>query len=240
MYSFDFEEFLCANGYKDSQIEDIFYYMKNLKPLPKVYTFKLGQLFRDYIFIGGMPEVVSQFIKDKTFSIPFSIQKRIFRDYEDDITKYVEGLDTSKIKNVYRHITSQLAKDNHKFQITKLGHGARTRDYVGIEEWLNDAGIINIAYNLNDLTLPLIGNEISDYFRLYYSDHSLFISSIGEESKQDVIINQNYNIYNGALYESLVAEALIKSGYQLFFYKNEASTIELDFIIRIKNELVLH
>ena len=238
MHSLDFEEFLWANGYKDSHIEDIFSYMKNLKPLPEAYTFKLSQLFRDYIFIGGMSEVVNQFIKDKTFSIPFSIQKRIFKDYEDDITKYVEGLDTSKIKNVYHHITSQLAKDNHKFQITKLGHGARARDYVGIKEWLNDAGIINIAYNLNDLTLPLMGNEISDYFRIYYSDHSLFISSIDEESKQDVIINQNYNIYNGALSESLVAEALIKSGYQLFFYKNEASTIELDFIIRVKNELV--
>ena len=99
MHSLDFEEFLWANGYKDFQIEDIFSYMKNLKPLPEAYTFKLSQLFRDYIFIGGMPEVVNQFIKDKTFSITFSIQKRIFKDYEDDITKYVEGLGISS-KNI--------------------------------------------------------------------------------------------------------------------------------------------
>lgn len=238
MYSLDFEEFLWANGYVDSQIEDIYSFVKALKPLPETYLNALRQLYRDYIFVGGMPEAVKLFVTNKTFSEPFKVQKRIYKDYEDDITKYVEGLDVAKVKKVYRHISSQLAKDNHKFQISKIGHGARFRDYVGTEEWLKDAGIVNIAYNLEELKLPFSSYEMDDYFRIYYADHSLFIANLDEEAKEDLIVNGNYEIYNGALYESLVSEALIKSGFKLNFYKNSDSTIELDFVIRVKNEIV--
>lgn len=238
MYSLDFEEFLWANNYDDSLINKIFDYMKELKPLPEIYITKLNQLYRDYLFVGGMPEVVNNFIKTNVFTEVFNIQKRIYKDYEDDCTKYVVRLDSAKVKNVYRHITPQLAKDNHKFQVSKLGHGARSRDYLGTEEWLKDSGIINVAYNLNELNVPFTTYERSDYFRIYYADHSLFIANLDEESKQDVIINKNYDIYNGALYESLVSEALVKSGYDLYFYKSDDSTIELDFVIHVKNSIV--
>ena len=238
MYSLDFEEYLWACGYTDQQIEDIYNYLFEIKALPEAYILKLQELYRDYIFVGGMPEVVSAFVESNTFTNVFSIQSRIYKDYEDDIIKYVEGLDASKVKNMYRHISSQLAKDNHKFQVTKLGHGARKRDYLGVEDWLKDAGIVNIAYNMDDFILPFSGNEDMNYFRLYFADHSLFIAALDEESKEDLIVNQNYDIYNGALYESLVSEALVKSGYDLYFFKNEEATIELDFIIRVKNEIV--
>lgn len=238
MYSLDFEEYLWACGYTDMQIDDIYSYLLNVNPLPESYLIKLRELFRDYIFIGGMPEAVQNFVDTNVFSDVFRIQSRIYKDYEDDIIKYVEGLDSAKVKNMYRHISSQLAKDNHKFQVTKIGHGARKREYEGTEEWLKDAGIVNIAYNLEELSLPLSGNEDMNYFRLYYADHSLFIASLDDETKQDLIVNGNYDIYNGALYESLVSEALIKEGYELFFYKTQDATIELDFIIRVKNEIV--
>lgn len=238
MHSLDFEEFLWALNYKEEQIEEIFQCMKELKPLSDGYISQLQKLFRQYIFVGGMPEAVQSFIDTKKYSEPFHIQQRILKDYEDDVTKYVEGLDSSKIKNVYNHISSQLSKDNHKFQITKLGHGARFREYFGIEEWLKDAGIINVAYNVNDLTLPIKGNEMPDYFRIYFADHSLFMASLDEEAKNDIIDNDNFEIFNGALYESLVSEALMKSGYDLYFYKSEDATIELDFIIRVKNYIV--
>jgi hypothetical protein len=207
-------------------------------PLPEVYVNKLSQLFRDYIFVGGMPEAVKLFVSSGTFSESFDVQKRIYKDYEDDITKYVEGLDFAKVKRVYRHISAQLAKDNHKFQISKIGHGARLRDYIGAEEWLKDAGIVNISYNLDELNIPFSSYEMSDYFRIYYAEHSLFIANLDEESKEDLVVNENYEIYNGALYESLVSEALVKSGFKLYFYKNSDSTIELDFLIRIKNEII--
>ena len=238
MYSLDFEEYLWANGYGGGLVSYLYNSMKRLIPINDGYLYQLRKLFNEYIFIGGMPEVINEFLKNKLFGVPFEIQKRIYNDYEDDITKYVSGLDVAKVKNIYRHISSQLAKDNHKFQISQIKHGARFREYGGCEERLKDAGVINIAYNLNALKKPFSSYEMSSYFRIYFAEHSLFIATLDEEAKEDLKINQNFNIYNGALYESLVSEALIKAGYNLYFYKTDDSEIELDFVIRVKNEIV--
>ena len=238
MYSMDFEEFLWANGYKDEHIEFLYSFIKELKPLSDATMKQMGRLFRNYIFTGGMPETVNIFIIDKTFTQVFSKQEQIYRDYEDDIVKYVDGLDTARVKNMYRHITSQLAKDNHKFQYTKLSHGARAKDYNGCADWLMDAGIINVVYKLNDLSLPLAGNEDDSNFRVYYGDNGLFMAGLDEEAKTEILHNGNYEIYNGALYESIVCEALVKQGYTPYFYRSEDSTVELDFVLRVKNEIV--
>lgn len=238
MYSMDFEEFLWANGYNEENIEFIYSFLKELKPLPDSIFQKLSDLFQDYIFCGGMPEIVDTFIKEKTFSNIFSKQNQLHSDYENDITKYVEGLDYAKVLNVYRHITSQLSKENHKFQISKLGHGARSREYTGCQEWLKDAGMVNISYCLNECSFPFSAYEDYTNYRMYYSDTSLLMATLDDESKKDVRINRNFRIYSGAIYENLVAEALTKLGYSLYFYRNKESTIELDFIIRVKNEII--
>ena len=224
MYSLDFEEFLWAKGYTEDQIEYIYKFMKELKPLPEILFNILNDLFKQYIYCGGMPAIVDRFITQENFSGIFEMQEQIHLDYEEDITNYVEGLNTARVLNVYRHITSQQAKENHKYQITKLGHGARFRDYRGCEEWLKDAGIVNLAYNVMDLTLPLKGNEIDNNLRIYYGDTSFLVASVDDESKKDFVQNGNFDIYSGALFENLVAESL--------------STIELDFLIRVKNEIM--
>ena len=147
-------------------------------------------------------------------------------------------MDYAKVLNVYRHITSQLSKENHKFQISKLGHGARSREYTGCQEWLKDAGMVNISYCLNECSFPFSAYEDYTNYRMYYSDTSLLMATLDDESKKDVRINRNFRIYSGAIYENLVAEALTKLGYSLYFYRNKESTIELDFIIRVKNEII--
>lgn len=238
MHSLDFEEFLWANGYDQDQLKDIYNNLINLKPLSDSTYQKLFTLFNDYIFVGGMPEHVDDFIKSKTFSNVFDKQKQLLRDYEDDIVKYVDGLDASKVKRIFRSITPQLAKSNHKFQISKIDHGARSREYVGVDQWLIDAGLILKASNLTTLQLPLNAYANTDDYRIYFADHSLFIASLDEQAKNDLIINQNYNIYFGALYESLIASALNKQNIPLYFYRNKESTIELDFVIRINNQIV--
>ena len=238
MHSLDFEEFLWALGYKDDLIDDLFSSMKELKPLDDGVFQIISSCFQDYIFCGGMPEIVNTFINEKNFSNVFLKQKQLFQDYQDDITKYVNGLDKSRVQNLYKHITPQLAKENHKYQISKLGHGARNRDYIGCEDWLKDAGIINLAYSLSNLSLPLAGNEDYSNYRIYYQDTSLLVASLDDDAKTDLNQNKNFGIYSGALFENLVSEALVKEGYDLHFYRSEDSTIELDFVIRVKNELV--
>lgn len=234
MYSMDFEEFLWANGYSKEHVEHLYSYLRDLKPLSVATMKQMGRLFRNYILIGGMPDIVQGFIDSGVFSSISAKQKKCYELLTNEIIENF-GIRTDRL---YRNLTGQLAKHNHKFQYTKLSHGARARDYNGCTERLMDAGIINIAYNLNDLSLPLAGNEDNSNFRIYYGDNGLFMAGLDEEAKTEILQNGNYEIYNGALYESIVCEVLVKQGYTPYFYRKEDSTFELDFVLRVKNEIV--
>ena len=238
MYSMDFEEFLWALGYKEEQIESLYECMKNLSPLSETQFNVLLDRFHQYMVLGGMPEVVKLFVDQKNYSGTLALQKQIILDYEEDITKYVEGLDKTKILNVFRKIPVFLGQDNKKFRISKVAHGARNREYTGVTDWLIDAGIVNISYCLNDLALPLKGNYDSDNYRMYFMDTGLLVASLDEESSKDLRNNKNFNTYKGAIYENIVGDMLKKSGYNLYFYKNEKGTQEVEFFVRDANNLI--
>ena len=238
MYSMDFEEFLWALGYKEEQIENLYECMKNLSPLSETQFNVLLDRFHQYMVLGGMPEVVKLFVDQKNYSGTLALQKQIILDYEEDITKYVEGLDKTKILNVFRKIPVFLGQDNKKFRISKVAHGARNREYTGVTDWLIDAGIVNISYCLNDLALPLKGNYDSDNYRMYFMDTGLLVASLDEESSKDLRDNKNFNTYKGAIYENIVGDMLKKSGYNLYFYKNEDGTQEVEFCVRDAKNLI--
>lgn len=238
MRSMDFEEFLWAKGYTDKQIDDIYSYMKELKPLPEsLYNIFLN-LFKEYIVVGGMPLVVKNFIEEGTYKNVLTLQRQILLDYEEDITKYAGGLDKAKILNVYRKIPAFLGEENKRFQITKIAVNAKNRDYIGVVEWLKNAGIINICYQLTNLSLPLKGNYNPSQYKLYFGDSGLLIASLDDESQTDLRENNNFNTCKGAIYENIVADMLASSNYELFYYRNTKSTIEMDFFIRDNNSLV--
>lgn len=238
MYSLDFEEFLWAKGYEDNIINSLFNNALELKPYSDLVLDKMNSLFMEYILTGGMPKIVSTYISQGNYSGIPDRQKQLYQDYLDDIRKYVEGLDASRVENMYLHVASQLGKENPKFQITKLGHGARAFQYEGCAQWLADAGVVNIGYCLNSLSLPLKGKENPNNYRVYFADTSLLIASMDEESRKDLLVSKNLGVYKGALYENFAAEALMKQGYDLFFYRSEDSRTELDFLIRIKDNIV--
>lgn len=238
MYSLDFEEFLWAKGYEDNIINSLFNNVLDLKPYSDLVLDKMNSLFMEYILTGGMPKIVSTYISQGNYSGIPDRHKQLYQDYLDDIRKYVEGLYASRVENMYLHVASQLGKDNPKFQITKLGHGARAFQYEGCAQWLADAGVVNIGYCLNSLSLPLKGNENPNNYRVYFADTSLLIASMDEESRKDLLVSKNLGVYKGALYENFAAEALIKQGYDLLFYRSEDSRTELDFLIRIKDNIV--
>ena len=238
MYSLDFEEFLWAKGYKDEQIEDLYRNMAGVKPLSQLVLDVMFENFREYMVLGGMPAVVWSFIQKKNYSGTLNLQRQILLDYEEDITKYAGGLDHGKILNVYRKIPVFLGKDNKKFQISKVEHGARNREYVGVIDWLDNAGIINICYCMAQPELPLKGNYNPDNYKIYYGDTGLLIASLDEEAQEDLRNNKNFNTYKGAIYENIVGEMLVKQGYPLYFYRNEKGTIEIDFFVRDSDSLV--
>jgi hypothetical protein len=238
MHSMDFEEFLWAKGYKEEQIEDLFQHMLNLQPLSELELYVMFENFKEYTILGGMPAVVNTFVTNKNYSGTLKMQRQILLDYEEDITKYAHGLDQGKILNVYRKIPVFLGKDNKKFQISKIENGSRSREYIGTIEWLNNAGIINVCYCLEQPELPLKGNYQPNNYRIYYRDTGLLIASLDEEAQEDLRQNKNFNTYKGAIYENIIGDMLVKQGYQLYFYKNEKGTLEMDFFIRDMQSLV--
>lgn len=238
MASFDFEEFLWAKGYDNFVIEDLLGHMLDLKPFNNVDILVFDKLFLDFCILGGMPAVVKLYITQGTFENTLLEQRQIILDYKEDIRKYLDGLDQTRVLNVFNQVTPQLAKEYKKFQITKVAKNARTVDYRGCIEWLRDYGIVNICYDLNFPALPLKGNYDESKYKLYFSDTGLLVSQLDYESQQDLRANQNFGVYKGALYENIAAEALIKQGYDLFYYKKEDSTLEEDFFVRDTKSLI--
>ena len=238
MYSLDFEEFLWARGYDDAAVENMLTHMKNEETFSELEHKVYSDLFMDYCILGGMPAVVREFIENRTFEGTLEIQRQLIADYKEDIRKYAEGLDQTRILNVFNSIPVQLAKENKKFQLSKVEKGARFKNYRGCVEWLEDAGMVNLCYCLLDAELPLKGNYDADKFKMYFCDTGLFVALLDNEAQEDLRANKNLGVYKGALYESIVAEALVKSGYGLYYYKKEDSTLEQDFFVRKADDLI--
>jgi len=238
MTSMDFEEFLWAKGYDDKFVDNILNHMNEQKPFNELEFTVLNKLFLDFCILGGMPAVVRSYIEKGTFEGTHDIQKQIIADYKEDIRKYAEGIDQTRILNVFNQIPVQLSKDNKKFQITKVASGARFKDYRGCIEWLIDTGMINICYCLRFPELPLKGNFDETKYKIYFSDTGLIVAMLDEEAQEDLRANKNLGIYKGALYENMIGEALKKSGYDLYYYKKEDSTLEQDFFVRTSSELI--
>lgn len=238
MHSLDFEEYLWAKGYSSKQIDILYECMRLLNPLSASMMTSLRQSFQEYLMLGGMPAVVWRFIQQKNYGGLLNMQRQLLLDYEEDITKYAGGMDKGKILNVYRKIPVFLGQDNKKFKISKVAHGARSREYVGVNDWLINAGIVNVCYCLDSLSLPLRGNYNPDNYRLYYGDTGLLIASLDEESQTDLRANRNFGVYKGALIENVVAQMLKQQGYNLYFYRNDSATVEMDFFLRDADSLV--
>lgn len=238
MLSLDFEEFLWAKGYGDDTVDDMLTHMKSGVPFNVLEMSVYGGLFLDFCILGGMPAVVREYIERGTFEGTLELQRQLIGDYREDIRKYAEGIDQTRILNIFDHIPVQLAKENKKFQISKVAAGARFKDYRGCIEWLNDAGLINICYCLGFPELPLKGNYDETKYKLYLKDTGLLVAMLDEESQEDLRANRNLGVYKGALYENAVGEALRKCGYGLYYYKREDSTLEEDFFVRTAETLI--
>ncbi len=238
MYSLDFEEFLWAKGYNGEHVNDLYRHLETLTPFSTAEMDVMNNLFLEYAVVGGMPAIVKQFVETDSFTGIPEAQNQLVVDYEEDITKYAQGVDKAKIKNVYRHIPFFLSKKNKKFQITKVAANARSREYVGCVDWLRDAGIVNVCHGLNFPELPLKGNYDSAKYKIYYHDNGMLMANLDEEAARDLRWNRNLGVYKGAVYENIVSEALVKMGYPIFYYKKENAQLEMDFFLRDADSLI--
>lgn len=236
--SLDFEEFMRARGYGDSFFEDVFSHLRDIRPFSVLEHSVLSRRFLDFCVLGGMPRVIGEFIAKGTFEKSLELQREILAGYRDDVRKYAEGMDQTRILNVFDHIAPQLARENKKFQVSKVAAGAKMKDYRGCVEWLEDAGIVNVCHAMEFPGLPLNGRYDESRFKLYMADSGLLVAQLEDEAQRDLRANGNLGIYGGGLYENIVGDALSKLGCELYYYKREDSSLEMDFFVRGGNDLV--
>lgn len=237
MFPLDFEEFLWANGIEDSLIALLKQCLEEERPVPEALHQRMRDLLLQYVVVGGMPHIVDQFIKEKNVAFVREEQKLLIRSFEDDMVKYAQGADKSRIRECFESISKQLARDNKKFQFSLIKKTARSNQYVGSLQWLEDTGLIRRCYNLTLPELPLEGNACHDKFKVYMADTGLFVGMLEDGTERDILQGDLFG-YKGAIFENLVADFFIKMKRPLYYFRKD-SGLEIDFIMCYKGEAVL-
>ncbi len=234
LYPLDFEEFLWGIGVKKDTIEYARKCFEKKEPMDEYIIKQLSEQFKLYMLVGGMPNIVDEYVKTNSLSKVLTLQKAIVENYLLDVVKFADTSDKQKIINTFNSIPIQLSKKNKKFlyaEIKENEENVGERKYATSIEWLKDAGIIHFCYNLSEPALPLISNIRLNCFKLYMRDTGLLVSML-EEGTQKAILDDNLYINEGALLENICAEE-ISTRYNKLMYFERKSTLEIDFILNI-------
>ena len=238
MYPLDFEEYLWALGYNDDSINYLKSYFDSEEKVASDLNKKYLDIIKEYIVVGGMPEVVAKFVENKDFNIVQKTQEKILASYDDDISLHVKNGGKEKVRACYDSIPRQLSRENKKFKYSEVENKATARKYRDSIEWLKDSNVVNVAYNVYEPVLPLLANSNDNEFKLYMNDVGLLMALYGRESKLAILNNTLKGNAKGGIYENLIACELIKKGYKLNYYKKQDSTLEIEFVIEKNGEVI--
>ncbi len=233
MTGLDFEEYLWAVGIQEDMIQMLRDYLKKKKAIPDSINSQIMNYFRQYIAIGGMPEAVQRYIETKDFREVDKVQRSLLQGYQFDIAHYATAEEKIKAEKCFLSLSKQLLdKENHKFQYKEIEHGARAQKYYSSLDWLIRADIIQMCKRVTDIKFDLEDYAKDDFFRAYTTDLSLLIAMKDFALKQTIIENTLTANTKGGIYECAIADALYKNGYKLYFYKNDSTKKEIDFLIQ--------
>ena len=236
MYPLDFEEFLWANGINEEIIEALKRFYREEIPVPAGIHVAMRKLLNLYVAIGGLPEPINAFLNTNNMNEVGKAYKSILEEYRDDMVKYAPDKDKPHIRECFNSIPKQLAKENKKFQYSKIKPGGRSESYLGSLQWLEDAGIICRCYNTDITGLPMEGNAKDNVFKVYLADIGLLVEMLGPSTRAD-ILQGNLGGFKGAIYENLMADTLHKKAQNLYYFQKD-SGLELDFLVRMNGECV--
>lgn len=238
MRTLDFEEFLWALDVDIKLKELLLPYVDGSKPVPEAMHKALSKYLQEYLVVGGLPEIVSTYVESRDFYKVHNLQEKILRDYQDDIAKYAVNQDKIKARQCFMSIPRQLSKGNHKFQYSVVEKKATARKFISSLDWLHNAGLIDFAYNVNSLWFPLKAYVKEDQFRVYLCDIGLLVAMYGYQMKSAILSGSLEGPAKGGIYESLIADMLAKRGEELYYYKKEDSTLEIEFLLERNCRLV--
>ena len=240
MYPMDFEEFLWSRG-NDTLMDYIRECYSSRKPLGQAVHRKAMDYFREYMIVGGMPQVVKKYADTKDLKIADREKRKILSLYRDDIARHAKRY-SEKVRRIFDEIPGQLSKHEKKFSLTSLGKGTRMRSYEDAFLWLDDAMVVNPCYNATEPNVGLRLNMDNSAFKCYMADTGLLVSHtfddnvLAAEGIHKRLLLGKLEINEGMLMENIVAQMLKATGRPLFFFSkydksNAAERMEIDFLI---------
>lgn len=238
LYPLSFMEFLLATGnnilvdqIKNHNWEE----MNSLNP-------KITELLRQYYYVGGMPAVVYSYVQEQDIQKVRSIQNQILNDYEKDISKHAGRNDIPKINKVWNSIPYQLAKENKKFVYGAIKSGSRAKDFENAIQWLINAGLVHKVNRIKKLEVPIKFYEDFDCFKLFINDLGLLGAMTQAPASEILVGNNSFSSYKGSFTEQYVVQQFFStyaeigmSNKDIFYYTNENSTMEIDFVVQAEN-----
>lgn len=238
MYPMDIEEFLLACGEKEL-IQLIHSCYKDNSPMPVALHEAAIKLYRQYLAVGGMPEVVSRFVDTNDYTQVRHVLETIQMDYLDDMSKYQESAnEIKKTRLTYSTVAVQLSKKNTRFQYKIVRTGARAAEYENAIEWLVSANLLARIYRAEQIEKPLENYKDIDDFKIYLSDMGLLAAQKDIRADDIFFMENELTDFKGGMTENYVCTQLIRSGFRPFFWRNEKGTKEVDFIVTLKNRLI--
>ena len=236
MYPLDFEEFLWANGVNTDVIDTLRHHYRAEKPVPAGIHAAMRDYLNLYVAIGGLPAPINAFLRTNNMNDVSKEYRSILKEYRDDMAKYAPDKDKPHIRECFGSVPKQLAKENKKFQYTKVKPGGRGETYTGSLQWLENAGLICRCYNTDITGLPMEGNARHNIFKVYLADIGLLVEMLGAGTRAD-ILRGRLGGFKGAIFENLMADTLHKKGQRLYYFQKD-SGLELDFLVRLHGECV--
>ena len=236
LHPMSFFEFLQALG--KTQLSQHLIELNKFEPLNTAIHDNLCDLLKIYLYVGGMPEAVKTYIEKEDFFAVRQVQEEIIKAYLLDFAKHAPNNQIMKITGIWNSLPDQLAKENKKFVFSILKSGARAREYEIALQWLMDAGLIYISYNITTPKLPLKAYLDHNAFKIYCLD----VGILGALSDLDakIILEKNtlFTEFKGALTENVAAQLLKCAGIKQLFYWTSAHTAEVDFIVPFENTIL--
>ena len=238
MYPMDIEEFLLALGEKDL-VERIHTCFDHNSPMPLALHEAGHQLYRQYLAIGGMPEVVARFIDTQDYIQVQHVLETIQMDYLDDMSKYQESTnEIKKTRLTYGTIAVQLSKKNTRFQYKIIKSGARAAEYENAIEWLVSAGLLSRIYRAEQIKKPLENYKDIDDFKIYLSDMGLLAAQKDIRAEDIFFMEEELADFKGGMTENYVNTQFVRAGFKPYFWRNNKGTKEVDFVISLNGKLI--
>lgn len=231
MHPMDFEEFLWARGYDEHVIGRLREAFVSRAAVDTVINDKFLALFREYLAVGGMPEVVSAFVRENNFGMAYDVQAKIVNSNLDDIARYAAKTEKSKIRACYLSLPEQLARENKKFKYSAITSGGSARKFASSIDWLREVALSIQCFNTVETRLPLSVYKRGDTFKMYLTDIGLLTAMMGFRAKQAILDNTLVGFAKGGLYENAIAEQLVSRGYMPYYYQKSSQLGEIDFVI---------